>query len=72
MSNSIRSSSQDFDDLRRDQSMSTNCDDDVDGDKYRQGHHDTRKKIKSSSCHFVLRGRLYDTVHVLLASYNLR
>ncbi|XP_044006898.1 uncharacterized protein LOC122851614 [Aphidius gifuensis] len=71
MSNSIRSSSQDFDDLRKDQSISTNCDGDIDGDKYRQGHHDTRQKIKSSNCHFILRGRLFDTVHVLLASYNL-
>ncbi|XP_074106935.1 uncharacterized protein LOC141532480 [Cotesia typhae] len=47
------------------------CDLEIDGNKSRFGHYNTRGKIQSDSCHFVLRGRVHDTVHILLISYNL-
>ncbi|KAK0169158.1 hypothetical protein PV327_002903 [Microctonus hyperodae] len=43
----------------------------VDGDQSRSGHYDTRDRVKLSNCHLVLRGRLHDTVHLFLISYNL-
>ncbi|XP_063994999.1 uncharacterized protein LOC135172682 [Diachasmimorpha longicaudata] len=70
MSNSIRSSDRESNDLRKDQGTLT-CDVDIDGDKYRSGHYDTRKKIKTTDCRLILRGRSSDTIHVLLSSYNL-
>ncbi|XP_076760042.1 uncharacterized protein LOC143428794 [Xylocopa sonorina] len=62
----------DLHDHRKDQgSASSSCDLEVNGEKVRAGHHDTRGKLKSTTCRVVLRGRAYDTGHVSLASYNL-
>ncbi|XP_043253093.1 uncharacterized protein LOC122397767 [Colletes gigas] len=59
-------------DHRKDQdSVTSSCDLEVSGEEDRTGHHDTRGKLKSTTCRLVLRGRAYDTGHVSLASYNL-
>ncbi|XP_054006507.1 uncharacterized protein LOC128891206 [Hylaeus anthracinus] len=59
-------------DHRKDQgSVTSSCDLEVNGEDVRSGHHDTRGKLKSTTCRLVLRGRAYDTGHVSLASYNL-
>ncbi|CAK9805261.1 hypothetical protein ANTQUA_LOCUS4430 [Anthophora quadrimaculata] len=69
----VWSNNQDLHDHRKDQgSTSSSCDLEVSGEKVRADHHDTRGKLKSTTCKLVLRGRTYDTGHVLLASYNLR
>lgn len=63
----------DLQDHRKDQgSISGSCDLEVNGEKVRAGHHDTRGKLKSTTCKLVLHGRAYDTGHVSLTSYNLR
>ncbi|XP_076237121.1 uncharacterized protein LOC143180943 [Calliopsis andreniformis] len=68
----VRYSNRDLHDQRKDQGMvSSSCDLEVNGEKVRAGHHDTRGKLKSTTCRLVLRGRAYDTGHVSLASYNL-
>ncbi|OAD53289.1 hypothetical protein WN48_10482 [Eufriesea mexicana] len=67
----VRSSNRDLQDHRKDQGSSSGCDLEVNGEKVRAGHHDTRGKLKSTTCRLVLRGRDYDTGHVSLASYNL-
>ena len=77
MSNNIRYNNRDLNDLRKDEgSISStaipNCDLEVSGERIRSGHHDTRKKLKFTTCRFILRGRTDDTVHVALPSYNLR
>ncbi|XP_003250512.2 uncharacterized protein LOC100578611 isoform X1 [Apis mellifera] len=62
----------DLQDHRKDQgSISGSCDLEVSGEKVRSGHHDTRGKLKSTTCKLVLHGRAYDTGHVSLTSYNL-
>ncbi|KAL6265522.1 hypothetical protein P5V15_002317 [Pogonomyrmex californicus] len=62
----------DLHDHRKDQgAVTSSCDLEVNGEKVRAGHHDTRGKPKSTTCRLVLRGRTYDTGHVSLASYNL-
>lgn len=62
----------DLQDHRKDQgSISGSCDLEVNGEKVRSGHHDTRGKLKSTTCKLVLHGRAYDTGHVSLTSYNL-
>ncbi|KAK1131636.1 hypothetical protein K0M31_017926 [Melipona bicolor] len=69
----VRYSNRDLQDHRKDQgSISSSCDLEVHGEKVRAGHHDTRGRLKSTTCRLVLRGRAYDTGHVSLASYNLR
>ena len=68
----VRYSNRDLHDHRKDQGTATSsCDLEVSGEKVRAGHHDTRGKLKSTTCRLVLRGRAYDTGHVSLASYNL-
>ncbi|KAG7206256.1 hypothetical protein KM043_003648 [Ampulex compressa] len=68
----VRYSNRDLHEHRKDQgSASSSCDLEVSGEKVRAGHHDTRGKLKSTTCRLVLRGRAYDTGHVSLASYNL-
>ncbi|XP_029034401.1 uncharacterized protein LOC114871949 [Osmia bicornis bicornis] len=68
----VRYSNRDLHDHRKDQgSTSSSCDFEVSGEKVRAGHHDTRGKLKSTTCRLVLRGRAYDTGHVSLTSYNL-
>nr|XP_003706760.1 PREDICTED: uncharacterized protein LOC100877900 [Megachile rotundata] len=68
----VRYNNRDLHDHRKDQgSSSSSCDLEVTGEKVRAGHHDTRGKLKSTTCRLVLRGRAYDTGHVSLASYNL-
>lgn len=71
--NNVMYSNRDLQDHRKDQgSISGSCDLEVNGEKVRAGHHDTRGKLKSTTCKLVLRGRAYDTGHVSLTSYNLR
>ncbi|XP_017787734.1 PREDICTED: uncharacterized protein LOC108570386 [Habropoda laboriosa] len=68
----VHDNSPDHHDHRKDQgSASSSCDLEISGEKVRADHHDTRGKLKSTTCRLVLRGRAYDTGHVLLASYNL-
>ncbi|XP_012351085.1 uncharacterized protein LOC100871724 isoform X6 [Apis florea] len=70
--NNVMYSNRDLQDHRKDQgSISGSCDLEVNGEKVRAGHHDTRGKLKSTTCKLVLRGRAYDTGHVSLTSYNL-
>ncbi|XP_031368790.1 uncharacterized protein LOC102680309 isoform X5 [Apis dorsata] len=65
-------SNRDLQDHRKDQgTISGSCDLEVSGEKVRAGHHDTRGKLKSTTCKLVLHGRAYDTGHVSLTSYNL-
>lgn len=68
----MRYTNRDLQDHRKDQESSNSCELEVSGDKLRDGHHDTRGKLKSTTCRLILRGRVYDTVHVSLVSYNLR
>ncbi|KAF7394118.1 hypothetical protein HZH68_010937 [Vespula germanica] len=69
----VRYNNRDTDEHRKDQGSSTgySCDLEVNGEKVRSGHHDTRGKIKSTTCRLVLRGGTYHTGHVSLTSYNL-
>ncbi|XP_015187832.1 PREDICTED: uncharacterized protein LOC107072421 [Polistes dominula] len=68
-----RYNNRDTDEHRKDQGSSTgySCDLEVNGDKIRSGHHDTRGKHKSTTCRLILRGGTYHTGHVSLTSYNL-
>ena len=68
----MRYTNRDLQDHRKDEESSMSCEMEVSGDKIRAGHHDTRGKLKSTTCRLILRGRVYDTVHVSLVSYNLR
>lgn len=67
----MRYTNRDLQDHRKDEEASMSCELEVSGDKIRAGHHDTRGKLKSTTCRLILRGRVYDTVHVSLVSYNL-
>ncbi|XP_043281028.1 uncharacterized protein [Venturia canescens] len=72
MSNNIRYENREHEARKmEDNAGAPSCDFEVSGDRARAGHHDTRRKLKSPTCRFVLRGRSNDTVHVALASYNL-
>ncbi|XP_033195811.2 uncharacterized protein LOC117159777 [Bombus vancouverensis nearcticus] len=67
-----RYNNRDLQDHRKDQgSVSNSCNLEVNGEKVRAGHHDTRGKLKSTTCRLVLHGRAYDTGHVSLSSFNL-
>ncbi|KAI4502360.1 hypothetical protein M0802_002272 [Mischocyttarus mexicanus] len=69
-----RYNNRDTDEHRKDQGSSStgySCDLEVNGDKVRSGHHDTRGKHKSTTCRLILRGGIYHTGHVSLTSYNL-
>ncbi|KAK0093527.1 hypothetical protein PV326_013353 [Microctonus aethiopoides] len=73
INNNSKYSNRDLKNLHQETVSGTNsCNFLVDGDQSRSGHYDTRDRVKISSCHLVLRGRLYDTVHLFLTSYNLR
>ncbi|XP_033212301.1 uncharacterized protein LOC117169901 [Belonocnema kinseyi] len=67
----MRYTNRDLQGHRKDEESSMSCEMEVSGDKIRAGHHDTRGKLKSTTCRLILRGRVYDTVHVSLIGYNL-